>query len=300
MWKTYVNFNEREGVYGLKFLKSKFFIITASLALALCIFFSVLSFMGVGNVVRNGINTVLYPLRWCGAKISEGFDGFYLYFGKMSDLIEENKNLREENDKLIQNEIYYGALADENQRLREYLEIKKAYPDFSLCDALIISRGSEGYMTIITLNRGSADGIEVGMPVITSMGLVGSVIEVDYSSCKVRTIIEDRGACGAYITRSGEIGVVEGDIIYKDSGLCSLNFLPENADIVVGDTVFTSGLGSIYPRDIPVGKVVGVTENAFDRTKSAEIETFVDFKRITYVSIITDFDYVLETDGVAP
>ena len=49
-----------------------------------------------------------------------------------------------------------------------------------------------------------------------------------------------------------------------------------------------------------MGKVVGVTENAFDRTKSAEIETFVDFKRITYVSIITDFDYVLATDGVAP
>ncbi len=251
-------------------------------------------------MVRNGINTVLYPLRWCGAKISEGFDGFYLYFGKMGDLIEENKNLREENDRLTEKEIYYGALADENQRLREYLEIKKAYPDFSFCDALIISRGSEGYMTIITLNRGSADGIEVGMPVITSLGLVGSVIEVDHSSCKVRTIIEDRGACGAYITRSGEIGVVEGDIIYKDSGLCSLNYLSADADVLVGDTVFTSGLGSVYPRDIPVGKVVKVTENAFDRTKSAEIESFVDFKKITYVMIITDFDYSVNADGVAP
>lgn len=266
----------------------------------MCIFFSTLSLVGGGNAVRNTVNTLLFPFRWCGSKISEGFEGFGLYFGKMHELIEENKRLCKENEELKEKEVYFGALADENQRLREYLEIKRAYPDFSLCDALIISRGSESYMTVITLNRGSADGIEVGMPVITSSGLVGSVIEVDIASCKVRTIIEDRGACGAYITRSGDIGVIEGDISYKDTGICSLNYLSYDADVAIDDIVYTSGLGSIYPRDIPVGKVIGVSENAHNRSKSAEIRTFVDFSKITYVMIITDFEYTVDTDGVAP
>ena len=284
----------------MKFFKSKFFIIIASISLALCIFFSVLSFLGFGNAVRNGVNTLLYPVRWCASKVSEGLDGFYLYFGKMSELIEENKRLREELGSLREKDIYYGAIADENQRLREYLEIKKTYPDYKLCDALIISKGSEGYMTIITLNRGLADGIEVGMPVITSAGLMGSVIEVDYSSCKVRTIIEDRGACGAYITRNGEIGVIEGDITYKCTGICSLNYLSQDADVLVGDIIYTSGLGSVYPRDIPIGKVTKVIENAFDRTKSAEIECFVDFKNTNYVMIITDFDIYVQKNEVDP
>ncbi len=247
--------------------------------------------MGLGNIVTNGINTLLYPIRWCGAKISEGLGGFSLYFGKMGDLIDENQSLREENESLRENEIYYNAVADENARLREYLEIKKIYSDFEFSDALIISRGSESYMTIITLNRGSADGIEVGMPVITRLGLVGSVIEVSLNSCKVRTIIEDRGACGAYITRSGEIGIIEGDITYKDRGICSLNYLSQNADVEVGDIVYTSGAGSVFPRDIPVGRVTKVTENAYDRTKSAEIECFVDFQDLTYVMIVTSFEF---------
>lgn len=284
----------------MRFLKNKFFIILTSIALAICIFFSVLSFMGLGNIVRNGVNTLLFPLRWCGSKISEGFDGFSLYFGKMGDLIEENESLKAENESLRENEIYHNALADENRRLREYLEIKKIYSDFEFSDALIISRGSESFMTVITLNRGSNDGIEIGMPVITSLGVVGSVIEVDINSCKVRTIIEDRGACGAYITRSGEVGVLQGDITYRDTGLCSLNYLSQDADVEIGDIVYTSGLGSVFPRDIPIGKVVKVTENAYNRTKSAEIECFVDFKNLNYVLIVTDFDiYVPENDEVS-
>ena len=283
----------------MRFLKNPFFIILISIALAICIFFSVLSAMGVSNVARDGINTILYPLRWCGAKISEGLDGFSIYFGKMDELYEENSSLREENQSLRENEVYYGAIADENARLREYLEIKAIYTDYELSDAIIISRGSDTYMTIITLNRGSSDGIKVGMPVIAKAGLVGSVIEVDVNSCKVRTVIEDRGACGAYLTRSGEVGVLEGDITFKDTGRCSLNYLPQNADVEIGDIVYTSGLGSVYPRDIPVGKVVSVSENAYDRTKSAEVECFVDFKNLTSVMIVTSFDIYVSDSEVA-
>lgn len=280
----------------MKFLKNKFFIACVSISLALIIFTSVLSAMGLQNYLADGVNTLLYPLRWCGYRIRDGFIGYTEYFRDMDDLLSENESLRQEIDSYKSELNDSQAVREENDRLREYLELKRIYSDLTLCDALIISRGSESYMTVMTLNRGSGDGIEKGMPVIVSSGLVGCVFEVGYNWCKVRTVIEDTSGVGAYIYRSGDIGIVEGDVMNKDTNYCHMNYLRENCDVTVGDMVYTSGLGSVYPRGIPIGRVVEVRENAYDRTVSAKIEVFADLSSLTYVMIVTDHD--INTDPI--
>ena len=274
----------------MKYIKNKFFIICAAIALALVIFTSVFSLMGMGNMLKDGVNTLLYPFKWCGMKLKDGAESISLYFQSMDKLIEENRELKEENRELKENMIDAQAIDEENARLREYLDIKKIYSDYTLCDAVIIAHEGEAYMTVLTLNRGSGDGVKVGMPVITSAGVVGSVYEVGYNWCKIRNIIEDSSGAGAYISRSGEIGIVEGDVMYKESNLCNLNYLSENSDVREGDIVYTSGLGSVYPRGLPIGKVVSVQKNAHDRTMSAKLETFVDFCDLKYVMIVTSFN----------
>lgn len=274
----------------MKYIKNKFFIICTSVALFLVIFTSVFSFMGMGNVLKDGVNTMLYPFRVIGVKLKESAENISLYFQNMEKLIEENKELKEENKELKENMIDAQAKDEENARLREYLEIKKTYNDYTLCEATVIAHEGEAYMTVMTLNRGSGDGIKKGMAVITSSGVVGSVYEVGYNWCKIRNIIEDSAGVGAYISRSGEIGIVEGDVMYKESNLCKLNYLPENTDAKEGDIVYTSGLGSVYPRGLPIGKIISVAKNDYDRTASAKIETFVDFCDLKYVMIITSFD----------
>lgn len=274
----------------MKYIKNKFFIICAAIALGLIIFTSVFSLMGMRNVLRDGVNTLLYPFKWCGMKLKDSAESFSLYFKNMDSLIDENKELKEENIELKDKLTDAQAIEEENARLREYLEIKKTYNDYSFADALIISHEGEAYMTVLTLNKGTGDGIKTGMPVITSSGVVGSIFEVGYNWCKVRCIIEDSSGVGAYISKNGEIGIVEGDVMYKDSNICDLNYLSESSQVKEGDIVYTSGLGSVYPRGLPIGRVIITKKNPHDRTMSAKLESFVDFSNLKYVMIITSFD----------
>ena len=128
------------------------------------------------------------------------------------------------------------------------------------------------------------------MPIIVKEGLVGSVCEVGGAWCRVRIISEASASAGAYISRSGEVGVIDGDISLKGTGSCYLNYLDPEADIEIGDMVYTSGLGSVYPRGLYIGKVTSVTSNAHLRTKEATVSLAVDVDELSYVLVITDFE----------
>ena len=272
----------------MKFFKNKFFIIVLSIAIFSVIFTSTLAVMGQADPIKNVFNTAAIPFRSLGMKISESFDGFKLYFSSVEELNGENESLKEQINLLEGQLADANAVKDENKRLKEYLEIKNTYPHLKLCEALIVGHEGENYKTVFTLNKGSEDGISVGMPVISASGLVGSVCEVGDSWCNVRTIIEATASTGAYVSRSGEIGVVEGDILLKGTEKCKLNYISDDADRAEGDLVYTSGLGSVYPRDLLIGKITEIRSNDYIREKYAVVESLVDFDSLKYVIIITD------------
>ena len=272
----------------MKIFKNKFFIITLSIALFFIILTATLSAMGQTDPIKNSINTLTLPLRYAGEKIGEAIDGFERYFTSLEKLHEENESLREEINSLKGELADKEATKEENERLRDYLEMKEKYQSFELEEALIIGREGENHATFLTLNKGTRDGINIGMAVIVKDGLVGSVCDAGSSWSRVRVVNEASASAGAYVQRSGEIGVLCGDIAYKDTGVCTLKYLDENADVEEGDLIFTSGEGSVYPRDIYVGKVVSVKNDGFSRSKTATVECAVDFEKLDYVIVITD------------
>ena len=271
----------------MKFFKNKFFIIVLSIAIFSVIFTSTLAVMGQADPIKNAFNTIAVPFRDLSLKMAESFEGFKLYFSSIEKLNEENEALKEKVDALEGQLADANAVKDENERLKEYLEFKNIYSNLKLCEALIVGHEGENYKTVFTLNKGRNDGIEVGMPVVTLSGLVGSVCEVGDGWCNVRTIIEATASTGAYVSRSGEIGVVEGDILLKGTEKCKLNYISDDADIVVGDLVYTSGLGSVYPSDLLIGKVTEIRSNDYVREKYAVVESLVNFDSLKYVMIIT-------------
>ena len=274
----------------MRFFKNKFFIIALSFALFIVILTSTLAIMGQTDPIKNVLNTVSIPFRYVGMWIKESISGYERYYSSLEELDEENQKLESEIAALKKQVADAQAIKEENERLRQYLEMKNTYPDFHFTEAMIIGTQSENYMTVFMLNKGSGDGIGLGMPVVTPYWLVGSVCEVGYAWCKVRTITEASSSVGAYLSRSGENGILSGDISLKDTGLCMLTYLSPNADIEVGDLVYTSGEGSVYPRDILVGRVESVEQNDYLRTKIARVQCAVDFKSLKYVTVITDFD----------
>lgn len=278
----------------MKFFKNKFFIIALSIAIFAIIFTATLSVMGRIDPIKDGLNTIAEPFRYVGIKIKESYEGFILYFSSIENLNEENRCLEDQISELQNKISEANAIKAENERLREYLEIKNSHPDLKMTEAMIIGNESENYMTIFTLNKGSGDGISLGMPVMVSEGLVGSVCEVGYSWCKVRALSEASASVGACIPRSGEFGIVEGDISLKDTGTCMLTYLSPNADIEIGDRVETSGKGSVYPRGLLIGTISSIETNEYLRTKIAVVELSVDLSSLKYVMIITDFELVAE------
>ena len=275
-------------------IKQRFFIACLGLALAIALFTGVFAVMGWGSLLRDVGSAVIYPFQWAGNAIGNGVSGFFSYFSDVEKLKEEADSLREENESLKNQLIDAEILADENSWLYRYLSMKEEHSDYSLCAASVISSSSSAgaggiYVTEITLNRGSASGIEAGMPVVTPSGLVGVVVEVGIGHCRVSTILDTSVSVGAVTTRNPQNGLCEGDYAYVHGGQALLKGLPEEADVAVDDIVVTSGRGSVYPYGIPIGRVSEVKANAFSRTTEAVINPFTDFSELTQVVILTDY-----------
>ena len=155
---------------------------------------------------------------------------------------------------------------------------------------MVISHSAGNYMTGFTLNRGTVHGIKVNMPVAVPEGIVGYVTDVGLNWCMVSTIIETASSVGAYIPRSGETGIVSGDAALRQEGVCKITYLDPSADIVVGDTVLSSGTGSVYPADLLIGEVVAVEADGYSRTLVATVKPAVDFSDLRYMMIITGYE----------
>ena len=273
----------------MKFFKNKFFIIALALAIFAVIFTATLSLMGVTDPLKDVINGISVPFRYAGTAIKDSIDGFQKYFTSIEELDSENEELRGQVNDLQNQLADSNAVKEENLRLKEYIGIKKLYPSFELTEALIIGSESENYMTVITLNKGKDHGIDVGMAVMVKEGLVGSVCEVGSSWCKMRLLSESSASVGACVQRSGETGIVCGDISLKGKGECYFKYLSPDADIKVGDAVYTGSEGSIYPEGLIIGYVTEVTTNDSLRTKEARVSLSVDCEGLKYVLIVTDF-----------
>ena len=273
----------------MEFFKNKFFIITLVVALLLSIVPTVLCAMGQGSYVRKALQTAAQPFSWAFTKIGEGLSGFSVYFQKLSDLQKENEELRAQLDD-YRDRIYNAKmLEEENKWLSDYLGLKKEHSDFLFEEASVIGRESGNYSTVYTLSKGTMHDIKVNMPVITEYGVVGYVTEVGPTWCRAVSIIETASAVGAYIERSGELGLIEGSYELRFEGKCRMIRLPADADVHEGDRVLTSGLGSIYPRGLFVGEVVSVDADPYSRTLTAVVQPKVDYSSLVKVMIIKDY-----------
>ena len=284
-----------------RFFKSWTFILLLCVALILTIVPSVLSLMGQGTVVRNAIGVMLSPARNFFSWIGEGFAGFVEYFTEFDRVKEENAELRAQLEGLG-DELYAAQVkSEENEWLRSFLGLKRENTDFSFCEARIIGRESGSYMTVFTLDCGSANGIEINMPVVTARGIVGSVTEVGLNWCKATTILEYTSSVGVYCERSGALGLCEGTYELRERSLCRISYLDENADVRIGDRFVTSGLGSVFPMGLAVGEVRALYPDSYGRGLIAEIAPLADFTDLSRVMVITGFQNDAEnlTDGTA-
>lgn len=230
-----------------QFFTSRFFIVVLIVALSMVLVPSILTSMGLSDVVRDGVATVLMPAQKLFGFAANGISGYVEYFAEFDRLAEENARLREQLTKM-QDKVYTAQeLERMNNWLYDYLELKREHTDFKLVDAAVTGKQSSNYMSVLTIDRGTSSGCDVNKPVITAEGVVGYIAEAGSSWSKVVTLNESTSAIGAVVERTGDAGLVSGSYSLAAKGLLKMTYLPADADIEEGDRITTSGYGRRLP-----------------------------------------------------
>ena len=213
------------------------------------------------DVIRNGVEILLYPfqrvLLWPRDVVAD-FGG---YIATVGDLNEENAQLRKAAVEQAQRAQLAGQLQLENEQLRKLAGLRERIaPPSQLVTALYESR--DPFSHKIVIDRGSKDGIRAGGPVIDEMGVVGQVTRVFPMTAEVTLLTDKEQSLPVQISRNGLRAIAFGG---SEPMTLELRFLPSNADVQSGDSVVTSGLDGMYPADMPVGVVARIDRDVKDQ-----------------------------------
>lgn len=203
----------------------------------------------------------------------------------INSLIDENMRLKEENEKLRLENSSIELLKTDNARLTELLDLSEKYKELDTTGARIIAKDPGNWYDVFIIDKGTNDGLEKNMSVISEGGLVGRIAECGFNYSKVVSIIDDSDAVSSVCLRTGDAGYVSGD--YQNRGMCKMELIDSTAKISEGDEILTSPFSSIYPEGITIGKVLSIESSAETSTKTAVIEPVADFKHLDSVLIIT-------------
>ena len=269
----------------MSFFKSKFFIICLIIAILLTLIPTLIAAFGGSDFLRSTMGTVAKPFIMCGSGIANAFNGFADVFTEYDELKAENESLKEQLKEYQDKEYNEELLREQNEWLKNYINIHQTNPKLKFTDARVIAREASNYSTVLTFNRGSAHGIKVNMPVITENGLIGRVSEVGLDWCRVITVIEPGDAIGVTLEKSGRIGLLEGSAELFSKGQCKMSYMSGNSAIEMGDRVYTSGVsGSQYPGGLFIGTIVDTYSDANTGDLVAIVQPGVDFNDLNTVS----------------
>ncbi len=178
----------------------------------------------------------------------------------------------------------------ENERMKDLLGLAEQRPELQYRDAAVVRRASSNWTSDLTIDRGTSGGVEAGDCVIDQYGhLIGVVTQADFNSSLVTTILDPTLELGGRIARTDEDAILEGDFSLMLEGLTRLSYLPEEARLVTGDQVITSGLGGMYPPGLAVGTVRSLVTEEDGLTRYAQVEPAADINGVQYVYVIVDY-----------
>lgn len=235
------------------------------------------------------VQGVLTPIRAGANALTNQAENIYDYMFRYETLKAENEALREEIAKMREDSNQADFIARENERLRDLLDLKQAQEDFQLVDSYIITRSSTDWNSTFTLDKGSRDGIEVGMVAITANSeVVGVVMETGKNYSVVKTILDSSLEISGIIASNGYSGMVQGGYSTGAEGLLRMNYLPSAAVIRNYDQVVTSG-STVYPRNLILGYVVDAGLSDSGVAKYAILEPAADIDNLEQIFVLIGY-----------
>ena len=238
-----------------------------------------------GGTGRAGelVTIAVTPVQSLLVRIHRGALNLWANYVDWKSVRRDNATLREENEHLRVQALQAGETREENARLRRLLVLKDRLPLATLAGE-VIGREAGGWVRSLTVNRGRGDGISQQTPVIVPDGLVGRVVQVHRAAAVIQLLNDPASTVGAVVQRTRTAGLVEGDA----GGTVRFKFMArDGASVAPGDLVVTSGLGTLFPKGLPVGRVVKIEDKGSALFHFAVLAPAVDFSRVEEVLLVT-------------
>jgi rod shape-determining protein MreC len=240
------------------------------------------------NPIKEAVGTVITPMQrginTVGTMISDRLDTFK----SISKLLEENAMLKEQVNVLS----YANKLLTQDKyeldELRDLYKLDKQYFDYPKVAAHVISKDTNNWYSIFTIDKGTRDGMQENMNVMAGNGLVGIITEAHYNYSVVRSIIDDTSSVTGEFSKTSDLCFVNGDLQLMDQGKIRVQYISKDADIKDGDEIVTSQTSPNFLPGILIGYVSDIELDATKMSKKAYLTPVVDFERLEEVLIITE------------
>jgi rod shape-determining protein MreC len=214
--------------------------------------------VGALAVARQVVGTVLYPVQMVALLPRDALVGMSEYFSSLSSLEKQVQELKRQQIAVAQTVQQAALHQAENNQLRKLLDARERVPGKTML-AEILYDARDVFTRKIILDRGTQQGVALGLPVIDNQGVVGQVTRVFPFTSEVTLLTDKEQAIPVQVLRSGLRSIAYGR---GQAGTLDLRFMAPNADVQVGDILITSGLDGVYPAGLAVARVIQVESNA--------------------------------------
>lgn len=239
--------------------------------------------------IRSAAQSFISPMQNGLNKVGKSVYNRVRNFSDINTLIADNTRLQSELDQL---KYEYEMLQRDNNELEEYRSMYKLdqkYIQYPKVAARIISRDVNSFYSTFTIDKGNNDGIQVGMNVLAGNGLCGIITEVNETSSKVRSIIDDGSALSGMFLKSSDTCMVNGNLEgMLKNGLIDITMISLNAEIEENAEIVTSHISEKFHQGILVGYAVNITLDSSNMSRRANLIPAVDFEHLEMVLIITE------------
>jgi rod shape-determining protein MreC len=234
-----------------------------------------------GRLIRVWAVTAITPFEKAIVWVQSDFRGMWRNYLYLRGVRQENRDLKDELDRLRLEQVRLKEDAAQARRLQALLGFKEQFISRTLAAQVIGSSGSSQSRTVY-IDKGKNDGLDTGMPVITSDGVVGKIWQVYSSTSQVLLLDDQSSGVGAILETSRLQGVLRG----KPSGDVILEKIMADEQVQPGEKVLTSGGDQIFPKGLAIGSVMKVSRSA-DSFLTIRVRPSADLSKLEEVLVIT-------------
>lgn len=234
--------------------------------------------------LRQYLGFAIAPVIWISSipsRIEEWSDSTLI---PRNQLQRDNETLKIQLLVLQRKTQELAVVQAENRRLRELVNASERV-DEDILAAQLIGLDSDAFTHQVIINKGEDEGVFVGQPVLDAKGLMGQIVKVDKMTSRALLVADANHAVPVQVNRNGvrAIAVGNGSLTAME-----LMFVPDTADIILGDLLVTSGLGNKFPEGYPVATVERIEHDPGEHFAKVIVKPLAELNRSRHVLLVTN------------